>query len=352
VLALFIGVVTWIGGYPLTGLWFGINQIRYLLIIFVGGTITYRYGFRYLLMLLMSVFSLHIIYAIVESILGKSLGLGYFGDVHAGAGPPLGSSSISAITFHSGLYPGGFFGTSRALLAVLCLIFPSALYWLYHNQRSLPAFFTVIGTLLLVNISQSDTGTVVLFISVVAVVATVTLYQHGIVQKLSVAQAFMISVAVGSISSAFAWNVLTSGIFSNTAVRVEQYRIAWKMFLDNPLLGIGGQNFAFLVEKLMLSGEITEVPGIHNTFLAYLAELGIIGFVIYTLVTAMVYWKLLSGYLSNWAAAAECGALAVGFVAFHIYSSFTLIYQRPPVMMIYWLLTGGVVVYITENNIS
>jgi O-antigen ligase len=94
--------------------------------------------------------------------------------------------------------------------------------------------------------------------------------------------------------------------------------------------------------------EAGTVLGVHNTFLAYLVELGIGGFLLYSLITAIVYTNGLSVYLSNRKGALTSGMLLIGIVSFHAYSSLTLMYQQPSVMMIYWLVTGAAVVYFAD----
>lgn len=349
-LAVFVGIVTFIGEYSLTGAWFGINQIRYPLIVFASVAIVYRFTFRYLVALLMTTFSIHITYAVLESLRGRSFGLGYFGDMAHAPGIRLGTTDLFGLTFTTGLFPGGFIGPSRALLAVLCLLFPVALYWVvYRRTQFLPAYMMVIGMPLIVLISRSDTGTGVILLSVVGVILTVILYDNGF-RMLSVNRALMLSSVAIACFSLLIWTVLTSSVFNNSHVRVAQYRVAWEIFMSNPLTGIGGLNFASAVEMIRPESEAASAVGVHNTFLAYLSELGIVGFLLYSGITVIVYTKGLGVYLSSHKKAIVSGMILIGLIAFHIYSSLTLVYHRPNIMMIYWSYIGGSVTYFCNSD--
>jgi putative inorganic carbon (HCO3(-)) transporter len=68
--------------------------------------------------------------------------------------------------------------------------------------------------------------------------------------------------------------------------RVPQFMVAWKIIKENPLLGIGVNNYSEImweydtdaaVESL---SEITHEP-VHNIFLGITAEMGIIGFIVF-----------------------------------------------------------------------
>jgi len=348
-LAVVIGLLTWIGGYSLGGLWFGINQLRYPLIVFGGVTIAYRYDFRHLVALVISVLSLHLCYAIVESFLGQSLGLSYFGDKQTTTAIQVVSNDPFGLSYTTGLFPGGFVGPSRGLLAICCLVFPIALYWVVHHRTwFIPAYGVVFGTPLLVVISRSDAGMGVVLLSLVAVSAAVALRGFGI-SALSFSTAIAIS-AVGVLGFALLyWRVLTRGVFDNSQIRAAQYLAAWNIFTTKPLTGIGGLNFAFVLEIIDPGNEATSVVGIHNNYLAYLAELGVGGFFLYSSVAVIVYAKGLGVYLSENREAITGGMIVIGLVAFHVYTSMTLMYHRPPVMMAYWLLTGGAIAYFAET---
>ena len=81
------------------------------------------------------------------------------------------------------------------------------------------------------------------------------------------------------------------------AFRVLLWQSAWQMFLDNPVLGIGFDNFvlhnvstAYFPFLKALGGEGLYV---HNVYLQILVEMGLIGFLAFLNLLRVVYTKLL-----------------------------------------------------------
>ena len=63
-----------------------------------------------------------------------------------------------------------------------------------------------------------------------------------------------------------------------TSGRLELYALAWDAFLEHPILGIGWDRFYTLVtEEFQALHGYTPVEDVHNIFLQFLAETGIVG---------------------------------------------------------------------------
>ncbi len=77
-----------------------------------------------------------------------------------------------------------------------------------------------------------------------------------------------------------------------TSGRLELYTIAWKAFLENPLLGIGWDQFHTLIPAQFLALHGQEVEDVHCIYLQFLTETGIVGapFLIAPLVYG--YWQV------------------------------------------------------------
>jgi putative inorganic carbon (HCO3(-)) transporter len=80
-----------------------------------------------------------------------------------------------------------------------------------------------------------------------------------------------------------------------TSGRSDQWTIAWKIFKQHPLIGVGINNFRQFEPRYVLQPGTTlnhvhlvaETPEIvHNAFLQFLAETGVVGFVLFLLIVA------------------------------------------------------------------
>lgn len=84
--------------------------------------------------------------------------------------------------------------------------------------------------------------------------------------------------------------------------RVELWRIAWQMVNDHPIQGVGLQNFIPNVPRYVLSpGSIQfirlliEKPVVvHNTYLQFLAETGIVGFALFSMLVLVSLYSMLT----------------------------------------------------------
>nr|WP_302183470.1 O-antigen ligase family protein [Halomicroarcula limicola] len=65
---------------------------------------------------------------------------------------------------------------------------------------------------------------------------------------------------------------------SNLMIRIEQYDLGLRLFIDNPITGIGGANFVYYFTKLV---DPNRQVALHNIYLAVIVETGVIGFLFY-----------------------------------------------------------------------
>ena len=79
------------------------------------------------------------------------------------------------------------------------------------------------------------------------------------------------------------------GIFIFTKTHTHHYITAFKMYLDNKILGVGVRNFRKICsDKRYEVSKLSCAPHPHNTYLQILSETGIIGFLF--LITALMYF--------------------------------------------------------------
>ncbi|WP_435156880.1 O-antigen ligase family protein [Haladaptatus sp. DFWS20] len=131
---------------------------------------------------------------------------------------------------------------------------------------------------------------------------------------------------------------------ANLGTRFQQYGVALDVFADHPIFGIGGVNFVHIAEDYGLS-----VPDgyshprlIHNTYLAILAETGLIGFSLYmgSLICIGFYgWRLLNMNSTDPLLVSGILAGLVGIAAFGFWNP--QIYNMK-ITFIFWILGGAI----------
>jgi glycosyltransferase involved in cell wall biosynthesis/O-antigen ligase len=112
----------------------------------------------------------------------------------------------------------------------------------------------------------------------------------------------VLGLAIGGLIAAGTWLALSPGTVERLTNfndhgngRDELWRIAWEMFASHPLQGVGLQNFIPLSPNYVLHPGalqfvhlIVEKPVVvHNTYLQYLAETGLIGLLLFLTLVAL-----------------------------------------------------------------
>lgn len=70
-----------------------------------------------------------------------------------------------------------------------------------------------------------------------------------------------------------------------TSGRTKLYSAAWRLFLENPIFGIGWWEFRMVHSTGILSTDMSITSDVHNVFLQVLTETGIIGFLLFSIMT-------------------------------------------------------------------
>ena len=170
-------------------------------------------------------------------------------------------------------------GRTNYLAGLLILALPVTLGLLGHARRA--AARTVWATLLVL-----QAGGVVVSASKGAILALVAglalaFLQGGRVARVGLAvMAAVIGVGVltftiGPLHDVLAYRLQESALQYSMGERMDLYQLSWDEFVKHPVLGIGLNNFS--VSSNRLTG-VDTVP--HNFQLGFLAELGLVGFLI------------------------------------------------------------------------
>ncbi len=123
---------------------------------------------------------------------------------------------------------------------------------------------------------------------------SVILYQHYIVRKNLVIRRFFQLISVVSVSSLICLTVFYSQFFCRGGIvgynsqaqgadteRIVYQNIAWDMFKESPLLGVGFNHFQLELQKNFSSFSL--FSKVHNIYLLVLVEMGILGFIAFLL---------------------------------------------------------------------
>jgi hypothetical protein len=125
-------------------------------------------------------------------------------------------------------------------------------------------------------------------------------------------------------------------------IRLQQYVIGLDLFIQYPIFGIGGANFAYVATEYGLPREME----LHNIYIALLAETGLPGFVLYVTALLMVLWY---GWQTIMTERTEHGRLLlvgilsgmVGYLAFGFWDHLQL--TKITTFLSFWILAGAVV---------
>jgi putative inorganic carbon (HCO3(-)) transporter len=134
--------------------------------------------------------------------------------------------------------------------------------------------------------------------------------------------------------------------------RIPLMGLAFRMIQDNPVLGVGANNFAIMIERYATSEFSSDwLYTVHNQYLLVWAETGTVGLVaLLWLLLAILRrgwlgWKLNDRFLSP---------LALGFTAAllgHMAHMFVDFFNQRPQVQLLWLIAGLITaIYITSKN--
>jgi O-antigen ligase len=126
----------------------------------------------------------------------------------------------------------------------------------------------------------------------------------------------------------------------NLSVRLQQYTAAIDVGLQFPLFGIGGWNFEVISKSYGFEKDMI----IHNTYLAYFAELGVPGVLAFLIsILLPVVFAINLARTSEPDEATIWWSLMFGLLAFHAYAFWTSIYVSTVSYGVLWLLNGLIV---------
>ncbi len=150
---------------------------------------------------------------------------------------------------------------------------------------------------------------------------------------------------------------------STRNTRLEFWGLAWDMFLDNPIIGVGARNYPWNVAAYQLKrkdfdsgGKLLGGREVHSLYFALIAELGLLGTILYVMIVVQLVKKLLfvirlgeqDPNFYNFGLIAK--ALLISLVSFLISGGFISVLYYPP----FWYLLGFVLTlnFIVQNELN
>ncbi|MGN8215511.1 O-antigen ligase family protein [Halococcus sp. PRR34] len=358
--AAFAGFVSWsflttfFGSGPseLAAGLFAVEQLRYFVVFVVAALIVRRTNPWCAIYPFVIAALGNLLVSLAQIANGGRLGFPLLGE------PPdryLGAFALGAAEIPTGFYAGGFVGHGRELAMVLFLFVPLVIaVALRRSWGELGlAGVAVAASVFSIRVADTDAGWATLlllgavfgtYLLGVALVRIRRRYSAlALVPAVAAVVGFVYVLVRGVLailaSSAGDGNLLV--FETNTlAVRIDQYVAAVGIALDQPLFGLGGENFVLVSERYVDQANL----GIHNTLLANLAATGFVGFGFYLLAIVAVFWVTLRLALDTsgdervlWV------AVACAMFTYHAYSSWMWSYPWTVGNSAFWLLAGVVV---------
>lgn len=380
---------------------FALSQTRYLVYLAFGFLLVRRIPLRLVAYPLFVAIAGHSVVAVLKSYRGEAFGFTRLGDK---VGDGMGQFGILFFDFSTGLFPGGFAGTSRVLVSIVLLIAPLAVAACVIHRRDgvfryAPVVFLPVFALLL-RISDTDAGFAA-FVVGFGAFAMFSLYELGGNKVRSTWESVMASASTVLIAVIlFRWDradgtdagpdkpgsggnnapanspgktngsntgsdpstdivsqqkgtdisptglqedilqlaQAVPGVKSDTLlVRLQQYSAAIDLGIQYPIFGVGGWNFHLVSDTYGLDKHTF----VHNTYLAYFAEVGAIGTLAFLVAILLpLAFTVRLALRSDTDRAIVWWSLAAGLLAFHTFAFWESIYTSEVSYGVLWLLNG------------
>lgn len=185
-------------------------------------------------------------------------------------------------TVEFGTRYGGRFWTPNALGSFIELAIPITLYYCYYFRKNsihlLVGVLSIIAALFTLYLSGSRGAIMAVMVELFVLVIVILSKKYNKFKKNKIHKIIFIFLIL-SITSIF----LYAQIFTRSydGERILLWTSAWKMFLDNPLIGVGLSKWNSVYVTQYIS-EFAHEPNLqhpHNTFLYLLSGTGVLGFV-------------------------------------------------------------------------
>lgn len=129
---------------------------------------------------------------------------------------------------------------------------------------------------------------------------------------------------------------------SNTFSRLIQWKVALKGFSDQPVLGVGAENYYFIANKYynpeIVKYDFSWFDKPHNYILEVLVTGGILSFLPYLGLLLAVPWVLYKGFKTGFFSLLQTCLLATGFIGYVVQNLF--VFDTIPASLMFFLFCG------------
>ncbi|MDE2311650.1 MAG: O-antigen ligase family protein [Patescibacteria group bacterium] len=129
---------------------------------------------------------------------------------------------------------------------------------------------------------------------------------------------------------------------SNAQARLIQWRVALRGFKDDPVLGVGPENYYIIANKYYNSDLIKYDPSWfdkpHNYLLEVLVTTGVLGFLAYMGLIAAVCWALYQAWRRGLISRLQLALLLAGFVSYFVQNLF--VFDTIPASLMFYVFVG------------
>jgi O-antigen ligase len=197
--------------------------------------------------------------------------------------------SIMGIVRH-GRGIGGFFENENDFCMVLNMVFPFALYRIFTSKNNYgKIYYIALAVLFIVaNLTTLSRGGFVGLASVVVYCVIRSKNKFALISVLSILVLIALMFAPNSYWSV-GKSITDDNPYSTGEQRLYAWKLGWKMFLDNPILGVGQGNYPWHVVEvenaLGVQWQQRSLGGraAHSMYFTLIPELGLVGIVLYGL---------------------------------------------------------------------
>ncbi len=194
--------------------------------------------------------------------------------------------------------PGGTIGHCNHLARYIGLILPVsiilALVTVSSKSMSRFAAFVSMAGILALIYTLTRSSWLGLLLSIAVMIPFMFKYRLMSFRTIGkFALGFMLLLVLLSAYGGVIWDRLISNDLGSARTRLTTAEVAMHVIEDHPVLGVGINNYGSILEKYWSSKDsFTRIAAVHNTFLLYAAELGLLGFGAYLWLLAAFFLRI------------------------------------------------------------
>ncbi|NOY60387.1 MAG: O-antigen ligase family protein [Calditrichaeota bacterium] len=180
--------------------------------------------------------------------------------------------------------PGGTIGHCNHLARYIGFILPISIILALVSVSSksmsrLAAFVSMAGILALIY-TLTRSSWIGLLLSIAVMIPF--MFKYRLMSLRTIGKFALGSMVLLILLSAYGnviWDRLISNDMGSAKTRLTTAQVALHVIADHPILGVGINNYGSILEKYWSSKDsFTRIAAVHNTYLLYAAELGLVGF--------------------------------------------------------------------------